>query len=139
MKNLTREEARELNELFYSKKFKEGMSDLDLFTTISGINSKRISPNGDNLRLLTSNKRVKRMVGKFINSSKTVLNIIAYDENNNEILRFDFNCSNLYSNSKKGDKQFGDISENGEVHFRGLIGNIFIPQSRCIGFKFLYK
>jgi hypothetical protein len=55
MKELTKEEAIELNELFETSNFKPGMSDLSLYTTLTQINSKTIKPGENNLRIYSRN------------------------------------------------------------------------------------
>ena len=37
------------------------------------------------------------------------------------------------------DKQFNDLNEKGEIEFRQLVGDIFVPKSWYIGFKVLYN
>lgn len=135
---MKKEEATELNELFETSKFKPGMSDLSLYTSLIQINSKTIRPGENNLRLISirGTEKISKMVGRFVKGRK-LMKITAYSESGKILKEFDFNCSTLYS--EKG-KQSEDIDEKtGEIGFRPLVGDVFVPKSHYIGFKILYN
>ena len=135
---LTPEELNELNELFECKKFTGNMTDLDLYTTVMSINSRRIRRGENNLRIIPVDKKqkgVEKIIGTFLDKKKSLMNISLLDKNGGKIGSFDFYCSDLYLSS--GTLQEKDI-DNGKVNFSRLIGDIFVPKSRYIGFKLLY-
>lgn len=140
MKKLTKEEAIELNELFETSNFKPGMSDLSLYTTLTQINSKTIKPGKNNLRLISiqGTEKISKMIGRFImKNHRRLIKITAYSKSGKILKEFDFNCSTLYL--EKG-KQLKDIDEvTGEIGFRPLVGDVFVPRSHYIGFKILYN
>lgn len=140
-KKLTKEEAKELNKLFDTDKFKPEMSGLNLYTTLTQINSKTIRPGKNNLRAITitNSKRAVKMVGRFLGKSRELLHVTTYSGNGEVLKEFDFNCSTLYSKMSNKDKQFNDLNEKGEIEFRQLVGDIFVPKSWYIGFKVLYN
>lgn len=137
---MTKEEATELNELFETSNFKPGMSSLSLYTTLTQINSKTIKPGENNLRVISirGTEKISRMVGRFVTKkNKKLIKITAYSRSGEILKEFDFNCSTLYS--EKG-KQSEDIDkETGEIGFRPLVGDVFVPKSHYIGFKILYN
>lgn len=135
MRKLTIKEAYELNNLFKTNKFKSEMTSVNLYTSILSINLKRISPDGNNLRIIQCNEHIHKLEGRFIDKNKRLLHLVGYSSNGDIIKEFDFNCSELYQ-VKKG-KQIRDINKDNVVEFTKLNGNIFIPRSKYYGFKVL--
>lgn len=139
MKELTKEEAIELNELFETSNFKPGMSDLSLYTTLTQINSKTIKPGENNLRLISirGTEKISKMVGRFITKrDKRLIKITAYSKSGKILKEFDFNCSTLYIEKGKQSKDIDEVT--GEIGFIPLVGDVFVPRSHYIGFKVLY-
>lgn len=141
MKKLTKEEAKELNKLFNTDNFKPEMTNLSLYTTLTQINSKTIRPGENNLRIITlrGSEKISKLVGRFVGRSKKLLHITALSKDGKVLKEFDFSCSTLYSEMKKGDKQYKDLDEDSKISFRPLVGDVFVPQSWYIGFKVLYN
>lgn len=135
MKKLTIKEAFELNSLFETNKFKPSISSINLYTSILFINSKRISPGKNNLRIIQSKEHIHKLKGKFIDKNKKILHLVGYSINGGIVKEFDFNCSELYQVTEG--KQLNDICNN-SIEFNKIEGEIFVPKSKYYGFKVLY-
>lgn len=135
MKKLTLKESYELNSLFETNKFKPGISRMNLYTSVLFINSRRISPGENNLRIIQSKEYIHKLKGKFIDKTRKILHLVGYSLNGDVVIELDFNCSELYQ-VKEG-KQLNDICNN-SVEFSKIDGEIFIPKSKYYGFKILY-